>query len=196
MQKIRLNKYISLLASVVLTGMFGVGCDRLAFIDPNAKHVKEVCFPVQYDYGGHVENKAVALLGGNSLFFDKEKYGISELLAGDEVSVYHTGTMLTLESYPGQVRIDGGTITDIKVDEAEIVELSYALVGCVEQWTAKDGGDVDEASLPQYVLVNAEGDYCDLGEVESGVTLYGTYQAYKKEESRTIYALYSYKPRE
>ncbi len=144
-----------------------------------------------FDYGLHVENRATLLLGGCSLFFDLEAYGIDRINAGDVVEVTYRGELYVLETYPSTVVTDYMEIVSIRVIKTNIVVVEVALDsnGKVVETSAGEGVFIfDSEGLN---VVNQDGTYTLLEEQEVGTTLYATL---KQGEEAEIAALYSYAP--
>lgn len=143
-----------------------------------------------FDYGLHVDNHATLLLGGCSLFFDLESYGIDRINAGDVVEIIYRGELYVLETYPSTVVTDYMEIVSIRVVKADIVVVEVALDSNGKVVKLK-GEDVFIFDSQELNVVNQDGTYTPLEEQEVGATLYATL---KQGEEAEIAALYSYPP--
>ena len=141
---------------------------------PPISGMNTAIFTVGYDYGFHQqtsggEGVATLLLDGCLPFFDFNDYNLPmPILAGDELTVYYTGEMLTQESYPGKVVIQDGKVEWVeKTNHAQIVELVYAN-------DEIDGGKYYFPEYPAYVI-NLDGTCTPLENIEEGSLLYGAF---------------------
>ena len=159
-----------------------------------AKSVQQTTtFTVGYDYGFHMEDKAVALLDGNKVFFNPSDYGVETLLAGDKVTVTYVGEMLMQETYPGTIIIHGD-LKNLSIELAPIAQYTYQN----GDWYVCQGENKTrlEVSLPEYVSSEDMSFYAS-AELQDGATVYGTCKTDEKGKTyyESIYAVYDYKPR-
>lgn len=174
------------IACATIFVFFGASCDNGLFAEKD-----ETSFVVNCDYGVHVQGKVTYLLAGSSVFFNYDEYDIEELILGDVVTIEYTGDMVIGESSPSKIFIDG-KITDIDVDEAEIMQVKYDGVNIVAD--GKQSYDFEE--VPFYVIKDGAGNFMALEEVQAGTILYATYRESQAVEKRIVLdGLYAYLPR-
>lgn len=153
----------------------------------------ETSFVVRCDYGKHVQGKATYLLNDSLIFFNLDEYDVEELILGDVVTVEYTGELTVQETYPSGIVIDG-TIKEISVDEAEIVQVKYDGVRIVEDGDKKENYTFED--VPQYVIKDRTGAFVALEEVQAGTSLYATYREDGVSGKKIILdGLYAYRPR-
>ena len=177
-----------------LCWLMGSGC---SFVDLRTPWDKQTeIFHVQYDYGFHNDGKIAPLLSGCSIFFDLEKYEIEFLAAGDAVYVEYTGDMMVLESYPGQVVIQKGSLINVWVQRASVDTLVCGeVVGTGEEQTRTLFSETltfDLENVPKYVMTQSDGSFKKLTEVQEGETLYASYTS--QDGVNTLYGLYQFDP--
>ena len=152
-----------------------------------------------FDYGLHVDNRATLLLGGCSLFFDLESYGIDRINAGDVVEIVYRGELYVLETYPSTVDTSQMEIVDIKITKARTMAFSVmeteddvSLIYAFNSLTSVQDSFVTFAPAENLYVVNYDGTFAPLGKEHVGQRLYGTVK--KVGEDYEIIALYSYAP--
>ena len=154
-------------------------------------------FVCGYDYGLHVENKAVMLLSGSGLFFKPDEYGIDyPLIAGDEIKVTHEGEIWIQETYPSTVITKEATILKIEVVKATLEEFEIVLDDGKKQigkWYLQDSLGIIDLNGNRPYVVNQDGSFCFFDELEVGQKIYASTPSY--QEGLSVSAYYSYLPR-
>ena len=154
-------------------------------------------FVCGYDYGLHVENKAVMLLSGSSLFFKPDEYGIDyPFIAGDEIKVTHDGEMWIQETYPSTVITKEATILKVEVVKATLEEFEIVLDDGKKQigkWYLQDSLGIIDLNGNRPYVVNQDGSFCFFDQLEVGQKIYASTPSY--QEGLSIAAYYSYLPR-
>lgn len=160
-----LKRICAIAISATLT-LFATGCSLVGDILPVES---KTVFTVVYDYGTYMEGKATLLLNGSLPFFDFKEYGVAPLLAGDELTVYYTGTMYTLESYPGQVQLRGNITKVEKTYSAQIAENCYK-----EGEQVRNESGLGFVNLPEYAI-HEDGSCVEFSTLADGTELFVAY---------------------
>lgn len=160
-----LKRICAIAISATLT-LFATCCSLFEDILPVES---KTVFTVGYDYDMHREGKATLLLNGSLPFFDFKEYGVTPLLAGDELTVYYTGTMYTLETYPGQVQLRGRITKVEKTYSAQIAENCYK-----EGEQVRNESGLGFINLPEYAI-HADGSCVEFSTLADGTELFVAY---------------------
>lgn len=163
------------------------GCEDGLFAQKN-----ETSFVVNCDYGKYTQGKVTYLLGGSSVFFNRDEYDIETFVLGDVVTVEYTGEMTIRESSPSKIDLNG-KIKNVSVVEAEILQVKYDGVNIVSV-DGKQTYTFEET--PQYVIKDGAGNFVALEEMQAGALLYATYRD-NQVSGKTVTpdGLYAYLPR-
>lgn len=204
MKKNRWIKVLSLSLAAVLSCAFFTGCDfvgiepLLGLLPGMDRH--QTPMRVTMDYGNYRgSGYATPLLEScETDFLDKQQWGLDEFVPGDVYYVTYTGEMMFLESYPGRVVLKDGAVVSVERKNAGILAVSFD-----EQQVLQSLEDdfVLDAQLPEYVILNRDGDFCKTEHCFYGGTLYATYEKAKAEQTEdgkmliTVLAIYAYMPR-
>ena len=157
---------------------------------------KSTTFTADYDYGSHNEGKASILLDYNIPFFKTEDYGMSELIAGDKVTVTFRGELLIQESYPGRVVTSNARITGIEKSDAKISSATVVLgeAGALNVILAPTAPLARlRICLKSDKLISEDLSFRVLDENDEGLSVYASYTVSDAEV--TVYALYDHNPR-
>lgn len=184
-----MKKIFALLLGLILSMTAFGACNKVAKVIPLGEK-QMMTMRAYYDYGYHVADKATLLLDGCNVFFNPADYGITELLAGDVVTITYRGECYIQETYPGTVVTKDMKIIDVAQQKAKILEL--------EVWQVPGGGynviyNGGSVGCDNTYVINADGSFEELGEHHVNQTLYGT--DFPLTPSFEIKALYSYNPR-
>ena len=164
----------------------------ISFCSCKSLQVKEMTLYVNYDYGNILksenmqENKALILYNSSYINFDLGKFKIPDnLVLGDSLTLYFTGELYCLTSYPGQLILDGKLI-DLKINYSEIVQIN-------EEHIIRDENNKiikinNYNSYDEYVIMNEERNYVQLKDYDLDV-LYGS--IYEGE----LKGLFAFEPR-
>lgn len=181
MKKHRYSIIFGLILPLIITG-----CGRASqseesesSLDPNiitsvADEPKTWNLEVRYDYGFHVEDTLTMLYNDILPFINTEQYGITNLLAGDLLTVRYTGEILIQETYPATVGPSEFTITDVSVIRAKVVRLAfYEQKDNYNQFITVDGSaKIYRANYP-YVIY-PDDTFSAFDETNLGRAYYGT----------------------
>ncbi|MBO5338340.1 MAG: hypothetical protein J6A96_01420 [Clostridia bacterium] len=111
-----------------------------------------------YDYGFHIENKLTLLVDSSHLGRGFESIEIpDDIVAGDIINIVHTGSIVTLESYPGQSYLENGEVISYSFSYAYVIHYMKETFN-IE--TIKSSYDYDDA----YVILDRTGKYVSLDE--------------------------------
>lgn len=149
---------------------------------------------MDFDYGFHIEEKASLLIEWSLLFFNPLDYGITELIAGDLVTVTYYGEMWILESYPSIVSTDKMEIVNVEVEEAYIVEYEIKNVpgSGTFPWTENEDYQRDITWATENV-VTEDFTFKHWEEYPAQTKIYGTNPVSRR--TNEIIAFYDYNPR-
>ena len=155
---------------------------------------KQATFDVNYEYAFRSDHKVEPLFNESVLFFDKEEYGLEYFIAGDLITVTHTGEIYILETYPSTVKFEKGEIKDVTCTRASVME-----VECIENSEnvsiVAEGYTFTEDSKVQYVITASDGSYDTLGEAYVGKKLFASYRPSEDQKGRRrLWALYTFNP--
>ena len=158
------------------------------------EEVQSITMMMAFDYGFHLEDKASLLISWSLLFFNPLDYGISELIAGDVVTVTYYGELWILESYPSTVNTDKMEIINVEVAEAIIVpyEIKNVTGGGTFPWTSNEDYQRDITFATENVVAE---DYTfkHWEEYPARTIIYGTVPT--SGRTNEIIAFYDYNPR-
>lgn len=197
---------LSLALALMLVCTVFVGCDFTG-IEPILNLLpgfdqKATTMHVTLDMGQVRPGIATPLLDScETAFLDKEQWGLDVFIPGDVYKVIYTGELMMLESYPGRIVLQEGQLVSVERTDAGIVPALLTKQG--DRYVLQslvDGMQID-TDLPQYVILDEQGVYCELSEYLLGKTLYITYQQSRvdstEDGSTVVYALalYAYLPR-
>lgn len=132
---------------------------------------------VNYDYGNLSQNKATLLYNGCLKFFDEKDYDLDTILAGDILKVSHTGSMQVALSYPGQVKLSNGKITNIeKIESIKVLCSVYQVHGEDENYreVVSDDKNINLMDIPSYVITSLDGSYTNISNISHGSKLIAT----------------------
>ncbi len=158
---------------------------------------KSAICTVGYDYGNYRKDKVTLLLSGSLPFFDFGTYGLSALVAGDELTVYYEGEFFIEETYPSQVQIDGNIVKVEKSNYTYIIQNCYKKGDGIESQFG-----VGFINLPKYVI-NRDESFTALSALADGTEIFVAHaiSASTPEVDYNIdgqrippAALYSYRP--
>ena len=149
---------------------------------------KSATFTVGYDYGFHRQGEATLLFSGSTPFFDPAEYGLTPLLAGEELTLSYTGELYVQESYPSQVVLKGKILSVRKTKQAKVEEILFSGV---------TGGKITAngrtfVNLPSFAITQ-DG---SISEIESLTLGEALFVAYTEEEETEVQAtaIYLYNP--
>ncbi len=132
MKKHRYLIIFSLIFPLILTGcgQTSLSEESESSLDPNiitsvADEQKTWNLEVRFDYGFHVEDTLTMLYNDIIPFFNTEQYGITDLLAGDILTIRYTGEIRIQETYPATIGPSEFTITDVSIIRAKVVRLAF-----------------------------------------------------------------------
>ncbi len=152
---------------------------------------------VSLDYGFHRPGLATPLIDGcKTEFLDKETWNLDVFLPGDVYVLTYHGEIMVQETYPGTVILPKGGLLDVTRIDAGILCLVYD-----GGWKPAEDGYILEGELCEYVVLDAEGNFCALTEYDTSKPLYVTYEQAKAQQdqqgSKTVtpLAAYAYLPR-
>ena len=202
----RKNSWIKMLSfslTVIMLCAFFAGCDFVG-IDPLLKLIPgfdrhQTPMRVTMDYGNFRSGYATPLLEFcETDFLDKQQWGLDEFVPGDVYYVSYTGEMMFLESYPGRVVLQDGAVVAVEREDAGILAVSFDNQQVLQ---SLEDDFVLAKQLPEYVILNREGDFCRTEHCFYGGTIYATYEKAKAEQTEdgkmliTVLAIYAYMPR-
>ena len=178
MKTTMINKSIALLTAVLALCLCLVGCDLRGLfgemfggLSPVEQHPVTQMY-VTLDYGNFRPDTATPLINHcTTEFLDKERWDLDVFLPGDVYVITHSGELVIMESYPGQIALQRGELISVNRIDAGIVKLEST------NMTSLNAGVKVTGDLPEYVVLDEQGSFCPLSEYqsESGV-LYATYQ--------------------
>lgn len=160
-----------------------------------------------YDYGFHIENKLTLLVDSSHLGRGFESIEIpDDIVAGDIINIVHTGSIVTLESYPGKSYLENGEVISYSFSYSDVIHLE----GEEFELTMPNIELVYDFSNP-YVILDRNGKFVALDEYE-GDELYLVYNQEKYDEikdelenntsegypsvRRPIASMFAYNPRD
>ena len=109
-----------------------------------------------YDYGFHIENKLTLLVDSSHLGRGFESIEIpDDIVAGDIINIVHTGSIVTLESYPGRSYLENGEVISYSFSYAHVI---HYMKEAFNIETIKSSYDYDDA----YVILDKSGRYVAL----------------------------------
>lgn len=153
-------------------------------------------FKATFDYGRYVEGHATLLLNDSYIFFTPENYGISEIVAGDIITLEYTGEFYILETYPSRVDIDPTQIKNISLGEANVKPyIVQNQNGNVSLAPAIDSiySVITLEQITNPYVVHSDGTFTALSDCENGDLVYVSQPV--AISSIRIEGIYSYNPR-
>ena len=202
MTKKRIYKYLIAVLAASLACLCFAGCELggllgdLLGAKPSVEQYPSTQMRVSIDYGFTRQGLATPLLGSCTTdFLDTKQWNLDVFLPGDVYVITHSGELIIEESYPGKVVLQKGQLISVNRIDAGIVKIQS------DTKASLNAGVSIVGQLPQYVILNEQGAFCELSEYNGEAVLYATYErneaVRQADGTLGIYplALYAYAPR-
>lgn len=141
--------------------------------DDETGSIHGFCVSYLYDTATDKDGKPIAKAYFNSSVLGNGFSNVSlpkNLIGGDYFMFYHTGTLLTQETYPSKVTLNNGSVGKYYYDRAKVHEFTKT---STQTWTAIAEYELWDSLSGKNVITDEQGHFVPLSEY-TGDTLYVT----------------------
>lgn len=161
--------------------------------DASSEEIKQFSLLADFSFDIPAPDEATLLIGYANFFFNPNLYGYEKIIAGDQVTIFYTGTFMVLEIFPSIYDTTQMEIKTIEVIRPNIIE--YVVMANPGGGTSLYTSDERYHSNVRFLVTNVvekDRSYKHYNNYPVGTKLYGINPA--TAGHKNITAFYAYNP--